>query len=63
MRTGVSWAAVGTEVVTLRRRGSGEMGNVLRDGVTGSNAGDSNVGCLAGLAQSIVAGVEVLALL
>lgn len=63
MGTRVSWTAMGAEVVALRRRGSGEMGDVLRNRVTGSNAGDSNVGRFASLAQSIIARVEVLALL
>lgn len=44
-------------------RGCGQMGDILRNRMAGTNIGDTNVRCFAGFAESIVARIEVLAFL
>lgn len=52
-----------SELISLGRRGSSEVGDVLRDGVAGSDAGHPDVRGLSGLAEGVVARVEIFALL
>lgn len=46
---------------TGRRRG--EVGDILGDGMAGTDVGDAHVGGFAGLAEGVITGIEVFALL
>lgn len=59
-RMGVEVAGDGAR---LGRRGCSEVRDIFGDRVTGSDAGDTDVGCFAGFAESIVSRIKVLSLL